>query len=128
PQLGTLEALANLVVGDVEGSRFTGVRGVGGDRRDLRLAPRSDPGRRGGVVAVAIDDHPPPPPPCARASKPLCVFDVGTCVARYTSCTSGSRAPRITSHITISMPSEPASRRYSACGIAAAASGSRTSR
>ena len=62
----------------------------------------------------------------SRISRPLWVLDVGTWVARYTSRTVGVIAPRMISHITSSMPSDPASRMYSRCEILVTASGSAT--
>ena len=56
-ELGTFEALANLVVGDVELALDVPVERVLGELGLLALAicPKRTGG--GGVVAVAVDDH-----------------------------------------------------------------------
>ena len=59
----------------------------------------------------------------SRTMCPTAVLDAGTWKWRWRSLIFGPRAPRMISHITISMPSDPVSRRYSMCGMCRRRSG-----
>ena len=56
-ELGVLETVPDLVVGDRERPLLTDVLGIGGQRRPLPVAILAQLGWGGGVVAVAVDDH-----------------------------------------------------------------------
>ena len=57
PDLGVVEALADLVVGDRDRPLLTDVIGIGGEGGALAVPVLAELRRRGGVVPVTVDDH-----------------------------------------------------------------------
>ena len=56
-QLGALQAVTDLLVGDVDQALGAGIHGILRQRRLLGVPIFAQSVRRGGVVAVAVDDH-----------------------------------------------------------------------